>query len=82
MEQEKGEACITPITSQFSPQENLALKVLVSQETPLCPPNPTGRCSSPHLPACFPKGQVDLQGNQLSWLKGEILEHPQGFPSA
>lgn len=67
MERQEGEPCVTPIASQFSPQENLALKVPVSQETPpIAPPKSLAlRCSSPHLPACFPKGQVDLRGNHL-----------------
>lgn len=34
MEQERREPCIASITSQLSPRENLALKVLVSHQTP------------------------------------------------
>lgn len=66
MEQEKGEPCITPIASQLSPQENFGLKVLVSQQTAPFPPKPTVKCSSPHLAACFPKGQEDLKRKHLS----------------
>lgn len=67
-----------PYHLQFSPQENLALKVLASQETLPYPPDLIGRCSFLHLPACFPKGQVDLQENHLpATINSSIQLHQQ-----
>lgn len=79
-EQERGEPHITPITSRFSPLENLALKALVSQHTSShFPPKPqqahhgfimgkpTPRCFPLYLPTCFPKGQGGFTGQSSPW---------------
>lgn len=47
------EPCITSITSRFSPLENLALKALVSQQTPpIYPQNPSRQVVGPPGKAC------------------------------
>lgn len=53
MERQEGEPCVTPIASQFSPQENLALKVPVSQQTLPSPPQIPGTEMLFSPPACL-----------------------------